>query len=321
MKKTLRILLLGLFAASSMSLTSCKDDLIDIGILQVMTHDALNGARDGFIEQLKEEGFVEGENIRISKNAAEGDTATENSMATKLATSSDLVFGISTSSALALKSAVSDAEKETPVLYSAVTDPIGAGLIKSVTDHGNIVGTSDAGPTSKNIALFKEFAGITKIGILYNQAEPNSQVQKKECQKACDDLGLTLVDGGVTASNEIFSSLSGMIGEGIKGLFVPTDNLIASSMQALKETLIENKIVTVCADKASTDKGGTLGYSVDYTLLGKTTGKMAVRILKGEKISSITCSLSDSFPLEINEEFFTKTGLSLPDSLAKDKKI
>jgi len=194
-------------------------------------------------------------------------------------------------------------------------------LIKSVTDHGNIVGTSDAGPTSKNIALFKEFAGITKIGILYNQAEPNSQVQKKECQKACDDLGLTLVDGGVTASNEIFSSLSGMIGEGIKGLFVPTDNLIASSMQALKETLIENKIVTVCADKASTDKGGTLGYSVDYTLLGKTTGKMAVRILKGEKISSITCSLSDSFPLEINEEFFTKTGLSLPDSLAKDKKI
>ncbi|MFA6624572.1 MAG: ABC transporter substrate binding protein [Bacilli bacterium] len=103
MKKTLRILLLGLFAASSMSLTSCKDDLIDIGILQVMTHDALNGARDGFIEQLKEEGFVEGENIRISKNAAEGDTATENSMATKLATSSDLVFGISTSSALALK--------------------------------------------------------------------------------------------------------------------------------------------------------------------------------------------------------------------------
>lgn len=316
MKKTLGIVALTILGSLSM-LASCgsSSTVKRIGILQVATHTALDADRLGFISALEEEGFKDGDNIKITVQNPQGDTATENSMATSLATNSDLVFGIATSSSLALKTAVSDLGKTTPVLYSAVTSPVDAGLIKSNTDHGNVVGTSDAGPTAKNIALFKKFTGIKKIGIIYNQAEKNSQIQKDECEAACTDLGLTLVDGGFTSASEVSSSLSGIIGQGIQGLFVPTDNTVASNMSSIKETLIEKKIVTICADKASTEAGGSLGYTVDYTILGQTTGKMAAKILKGTDISSIDCSLSDSFPLDINESFFTATGIAIPSDL------
>jgi len=319
MKKLLTVLSLGVMSCSLLGLTGCGETLPQIGILQVVTHDALSSDRQGFIDELKAEGFEDGKNIKINVQIPEGDSTTEKSMATNLATNCDMVFGIGTSSSLALKNAVSDFDKKTPVLYSAVTDPVGAGLIKSVTDHGNVIGTSDAGPTEKNIELFTHFTNIDKIGILYNSAEANSIVQKEECQAACDKFNITMVDGGITAANEISSRLQGMISSGIKGIVIPTDNTVAAAMSSIKETLISSKVIAVCADAAETKNGGALGFSVDYYTLGQTTGKMAAKLLKGDDISSITCSLSDSFPLEINEGFFTSTGIAIPEAISSQK--
>lgn len=315
MKKQLSIFGLVAMCTSLVSLSGCGNSLKQIGILQVITHDALGAARKGFVAQLEEEGFKDGENISIKVQIPEGDSATETSMANSLALSSDMVFGIATSSSLALKKAVSDLGATTPVLYSAVTDPVAAGLITSNTNHGNVVGTSDAGPTAKNIDLFTHFSSISKIGILYNTAEQNSIIQKNEAKAECEAKGITLVDGGVTAQNEIASSLNSMIAQGIKGLFIPTDNTVAAAMSSIKETVITNKIITVCADAAETKKGGSLGYSVDYYTLGQTTGKMAAKILNGTDPSTIECSLSDSFPLELNSDFFTATGITIPTAI------
>jgi len=187
------------------------------------------------------------------------------------------------------------------------------------TDHGNVNGTSDAGPTAKNIALFKEF-GITKIGILWNTAEKNSQIQKEETEQACKELGIELVDGGITSSTQISSKLNGLVASGVKGIFVPTDNMVAGAIESIKEVCIQNKIVSVCADGLVTDKGGSLGFTVDYKVLGTTTGKMAAKVLSKETtIDKIDVSLADYFPLSINEEFFEKTGIEIPDSI-KDLK-
>ena len=314
--KKLNLLFTALVASSIMGMTACEDTTVtSIGILQIATHDALDACKTGFINELAAEGFVDGENIEINFQNPEGDSAVQDSMATNLAINSDMVFGISTSSALALKNSVEDLDKETPVLFSAVTDPISVGLVTSFTDHGNVVGTSDGGPTADNIDLFTEFDGIDKIGIMYNQAEPNSIIQKDEAQAECDAKGITLVDGGVTATTDIDSTLQNLIGQGIKGLFIPTDNTIAAAMSSMKEVIEANDIVTVCADNLVTANGGSLGFSVDYEILGETTGKMAAKILNDEDISTIACSKSESFPLALRDDFFTTTEIAIPEAI------
>jgi putative ABC transport system substrate-binding protein len=322
MKKLSTVVALAFAAIAVGGLTSCNQtsSVKKIGILQVITHDALGACRQGFVDELKAEGFDETDkkNVKFDVQIPEGDSATENSMATSLVINNDLVFGIATSSAMALKQASEKQNKATlPVLFSAVTDPVGSKLVTSFTDHGHVTGTSDAGPTAKNIDLFKEFS-ITKIGILYNRNETNSQVQKNEAQAACDADGITLVDGGITETSDISSTLANMITvQGIKGLFVPTDNTVAADMKAIKKTLIDNKVVTVCADSSETANGGSLGFSVDYAILGKTTGAMAAKILKGEDIAKIDVSLAASFPMGVNEDFFTETGIAIPASIQK----
>jgi putative tryptophan/tyrosine transport system substrate-binding protein len=314
--------LLAFVAACGLSfgLCSCSSNVKNIGILEYVTQDALELCREGFVSTLKERGYEEGKNININYQNPEANASTQSTMASKLARESALLFGIATPSAVALKSALEDAGKSTPLLYSACTDPVGAGLITSLTSHANVTGTSDGGPTAKNIDLFTKFKDkngnkITKVGILYSSGESNSIVQKNEMKAECDKLGLSMVDGGMADSTIISTTLSSLISQGIQGLFIPTDNSVAAAMSSISETILTNKILTVCADSSSTDAGGSIGYSVSYKTLGETTGAMAADILDGKDIATISPSYSSSFPLSINQSFFTNTGISLPSDI------
>jgi putative tryptophan/tyrosine transport system substrate-binding protein len=235
-------------------------------------------------------------------------------MATNLALNSSLVIGIATPSALALKTAVEDSGKDVPEVFCSVTDPVQAGLVASFTRHGNIVGTSDAGPTEENLALFNQFS-VSKIGMLYNIAEENSIVQYNEAREASKKLGLELVDGGVSSSADIESELRGMIANGIKGVFIPVDNTVAAAMASIKPIIEENKILAVCGDASEIKNGGSLGYATDYYSLGITTGKMAGQILSGIKAETISCAKSEVYNLYINDAYFKTVSSSLPTSL------
>lgn len=303
------------FSLLGASCNSTSEDMPSIGILQLATHDALTYCKDGFIAALEEEGFVDGENVSIEVQNPEGNTSTMATMARNFALSKDLLFGIATNAALSLKTALDDYSKDTPLLFSAVTDPISANLVASFTDHGNVTGTSDAGPTADNIALFQDF-NINKIGVLFNTAESNSQIQFEEAEAAGKELGIEVVGGGITSATQITSKVQGLIAQGIKGIFVPTDNMVAGAISSIKEIAIENDIILVCADESITKNGGSLGYTVDYYILGETTGRMAASILKGEKkVEDIPVSYSDSFPLVINKDFFTEAGIEIPESI------
>lgn len=315
MKKLNLLLLAATTLVGTAGLSSCGTNLTKIGILQVATFDALDHCREGFISGLAAEGFIEGENVEFTIQNPEGDSPTQDSMAINLATNCDMVFGISTGSSLALKNAVADQGKDTPVLFSAVTDPVDAGLVTSFIEHDNIVGTSDGGPTAQNIELFTEFDNIKKIGIIYNSAEPNSVVQKNETAEACDRFGLTLVDGGITSQTEIDSTLQNFVAQGVQGVFIPTDNTLAAAIEGMKDVFETNKLVAVCADSLVTQSGGSLGFSVDYTNLGETTGKMAAKILQGTDITTIPCSKSETFPLSVRPDFFTATGIAIPSAI------
>ncbi len=316
MKKLNLLLLSAMLIGGISSLTSCGEKLINVGILQYATHDALTGAKDGFISALKEKGFEDGKNIKITVQNPEGNTSTMATMARNLTLSSDIVFGIATPAALALKTAIKDYSKDIPLFFTAVTDPVGAGLVTSFTEHGNVTGTSDAGPTEKNIRLFTNFTSVDKIGILWNTAETNSNIQKQETEAACTKFDLGFVDGGITAASQIESKLNSFIASGVKGIFIPTDNMVGGAIASIKQVAIDNKLIVVCADSAATKNGGSLGFSVDYTILGETTGFQAAKVLSSEKeAKDIDVCLAASFPLEINEGFFTATGITIPQAI------
>jgi putative ABC transport system substrate-binding protein len=316
MKISITLSILSLISLQSCSSVSSSGNLTQVGILQFCTHDGLNLCRTGFIAGMEESGLKEGRDVSYSIQNPEGEASVENSMAINLATNSALTVGIATPSALALKTAIEDAQNNVPEVFCAVTDPVAAGLVNSFTDHGNIVGTSDAGPTQENIALFKRFSGIEKIGIIYNMGEPNSIVQYNQTVKACKDLGLELVNGGVSQSIDIESELRGMIANGIKGLFVPVDNTIAAAMASIKSIIEENKVIAVCGDASEIKNGGSLGYATDYYSLGIETGKLAAQVLKGTDIKTLSCTCSKVYNLYVNDGYFTRTAISLPQDLS-----
>ena len=309
-------LLLITILVSSVGLTSCNDDRITIGILKHSTHQALNATEKGFKDFLSENGYGK-DRVRYIVQNPEGQTSTEASMARNLVFSSDLLYGIATPAASALKVALEDYSLTTPTLFTAVTDPISANLVKSFTEHDHITGTSDAGPTKNNIELFKEF-NIDKIAVLWNTSEPNSLIQRNEAKEACDKLEMTYVDGGVSQSNQISTKLQSFLAQNVKGIFIPTDNLIDNSISSIKEFAIENKIIVICADNLVTMKGGSLGYSLDYEILGRNTGEMAYQILEGKDPKDIPVSKAKTFPLTINKSFFDETGIEIPESLRKE---
>ena len=314
MKK--KVLLIGALAFLAFSSSSCNSsDVKHIGILQIATHDALDLVRSGFIESLAKNGFKEGENVSFTVQNPEGDSAKQISASKSLVLNSDLVFGISTGSAQALKSSAMDLERNIPILFSAVTSPNDANLIPT-TEYENITGTSDEGDTSKNVELFTHFSFIDKVACIYNTAESNSQIQKEECKVACEKLNLQFEDAGITSATAISSAFSGLVAKGVKGVFIPTDNMIAENISLLKEKAIENKVVLVCADTSVVEAGGSLGYGVDYKELGKQTGAIAAKILNGEKeAKDIPFEKTQKFSLKINEEFFKSSGIELPNDL------
>lgn len=305
---------------SLISLSSCSStNTTSIGILQIATHDALDLDRKGFIDALEDEGFINGENIKINIQNPEGDASKQISAAKSLIQTSNLAFGISTGSAQALRNAAIDSQFELPILFSASTDPVRANIVSSA-DYKEITGTSDSIDTKTNINLFTYFENIDKIACLYNTAEDNSQVQKNECEKASNELGFTFENCGVTSANQIRSAFNGLVSKGVDGVFIPTDNLIAENISLIKDLATENKIILVCADTLVVDKGGTLGYGIDYYKIGQQTGKMAAQILKGEKkASDIAWEKPSSFELAINEQFFKDSGIDIPEKIKELK--
>ena len=306
--------LLGMMFTTSCGKSSGKKQ---IGILQVATHDALDLCREGFVSALKDGGFVDGENVTITTQNPEGDSTKQVSAAKSLVLNSDLVFGISTGSAQALKSAAVDFEKDIPILFSASTDPVGSNITTS-SEYENITGTSDAGDTKKNVSLFTYFSNVDKVACLYNSAEQNSQIQKEECKSACADYNLSFEDAGITSANQINSAFQGLVSKGVDGVFIPTDNMVAENISLLKDIAVENKIILVCADTSLVANGGSLGFGVDYKGLGEQTGKMAIDILnETKKAKDIAWEKTASFSIAINDEFFTNTGITVPDEIKK----
>ena len=315
-----KIILLFVVVLSAFCAVSCKkDNKTTVGILLTATHSALIDAKDGFIEALKANGYEDAE--FVVRNP-EGDATTMNSMATELVRKSDIVLGVGTPAAVALQSARDAEELDVTILFTAVTDPVSAGLMDDVNKPTDITGTNDMNPVADQVDLILELApGIKKLGVLYNVAETNSQVQAEmvKAQAALKDVEVVVKT--VSEAIEISAATTALIQtEKVEAIYIPTDYLMASNMPAIAAVSDELKVPTVCGEAGMVAAGGTITYSINYKSLGYLTGEMAAKILSGTPCSEVPSTSVDASGLEvaINDTSIQNIGIEVPQSI-KDK--
>lgn len=281
-----------------------------IGITQLVEHPSLDKAREGFIKALEDNGYKDGNNIKIDYQNAQNAIPTTQTIASKFVSDKkDLIYAISTPSA----QAAYNATKDIPLMITAVTDPVEAGLVKSFEEPGgNVSGTSDYIPIDKNLELVKKFAPKAKtIGVLYNTSEVNSKIQVDDLKKYAAKNNYTVVEKGVSASNEVNQAMSSLVGK-IDVLYVPTDNLIVSSMPIVSKIANSNKIPVLASEEGSVSSGALACQGIDYEKLGYKSGELAVKVLKGEDISNIPIATLNETQIIVNEETLKALSLNKP---------
>jgi len=285
-----------------------------VGILQLIEHDALDASYKGFIDSLAEAGYVDGTNIIIDYQNAQGEQANCQTIAQKFVNDRcDLILAIATSAA----QAAANLTDTIPILVTAVTDPESAKLVKSNTMPGtNVSGTSDLTPVEAQIKLLKKIApGAKKTALLYNSSEQNSAFQVALAKKVCDELGLDYVEATVSNSNEIQQTVQNLVGK-VDAIYVPTDNTIAAGITTVGMIAREAKIPVICGEEGPVMKGGLATYGINYYELGKLTGKQAVSILRdGKKPAEMPIEYVQSFNLTVNTDMAEAIGITIPSDL------
>lgn len=308
------LLVVGILLTSLISLHQLKadkkKDVFRIGISQFITHQSLDATREGFVDELAKQGYVEGKNIEIDLQNAQGEQRNLKTISQQLAESSDVVLAIATPSAQSL----ANTTQTTPVIFSAVTDPVSAKLVES-REHpgGNVTGTSDqsSDAISTQINLIKKVLPKAKtIGILYTQSEPNSVVQKDEAKRLLEEKGFTVVEKTILDSNNVKAAAESLMAE-VDMIFVPTDNIISSTMETVKQVSIKHKVPVFGGSTEMIAVGGLYNYGTNYEELGRQTARMLIRILKGEKPENIAVELPEKLELHTNQEMADALGIDI----------
>ncbi|MDU6316596.1 MAG: ABC transporter substrate-binding protein [Streptococcus mitis] len=308
------LLVVGILLTSLISLHQLKadkkKDVFRIGISQFITHQSLDATREGFVDELAKQGYVEGKNIEIDLQNAQGEQRNLKTISQQLAESSDVVLAIATPSAQSL----ANTTQTTPVVFSAVTDPVSAKLVES-REHpgGNVTGTSDqsSDAISTQINLIKKVLPKAKtIGILYTQSEPNSVVQKDEAKRLLEEKGFTVVEKTILDSNNVKAAAESLMTE-VDMVFVPTDNIISSTMETVKQVSIKHKVPVFGGSTEMIAVGGLYNYGTNYEELGRQTARMLVRVLKGEKPENIAVELPEKLELHTNQEMADALGIDI----------
>ena len=271
-----------------------------IGVTQFMEHPSLNLTKQGFEDAFKEAGIK----VDFDEKNANGEVTNANLIATNYkADKKDLVFGIATPSAQALANNITDI----PILFSAVTDPASAKLL-----NPNVTGTSDK---VENIAaqfdlLAKIKPGLKKVGVLYNPSEQNSAVQVQEIQKIAKEKNIEVMLQGISNFGELAQATKNLLGA-TDALYLPTDNLVVSGANLITSEAINAKKPVVASENSTVKLGALFTMGLDYYALGKRTGEMAIKILKGKPISQIPFEISKQMKLYVNQKTAQALGLDI----------
>lgn len=309
-------------AAILLSFGSCQNNnnkqkkkLYHIGITQLMTNPGIDAIREGFLDEMGELGYKDGENIKYSQQNSQGDNTIAQSIAKKFVNDKvDMIFAITTPTAQVCANEIKGTD--IPLVFGAVTDPISAGLVNSLEKPGgNITGTSDRWPTASQFDLLLQLVpSVKKIGVVYNPGEINSEVNMKEVKKVCKAKNLELVTVAVSNTSEVYAAAQSLVRK-IDAFYVSADNTVITAMDAVVKVSEKNKIPLLPGVSSNVEQGGFGTLGPDYFDIGVEAAKIADRIIKGEKPDKIPISTAKNFEYFFNLKSAKATNVNIPDSL------
>lgn len=320
MKKFIVLLILvAVIGCSACIFSACTSYDYKIGVSQLVPHASLDAATQGFSDELKSLMKQAGKTVKVVVKNAANDTGNNAQIAKNFASGGyDLLLGVSTPSAQALQGA----NEEIPVLYTAVTDPVDAGLIGSYTDAGlnkNVTGTSDVASYSDQVKLIENLfpdKNDIKLGILYNNAEVNSQVQFnniKSIAESSNNKNFSIKESTISALTEVEPAMRKL--DDCDIIYIPTDNLLASAMANVKTSNTAKKPI-VCGAVDMVSEGGVAGLGANYYELGRQTARIAFDILiNGKATTEIVGQVPEQTVYSVNQEIAKEIGFTIPQAI------
>lgn len=284
-----------------------------VGVTQIVEHPALDAARQGFIDRLAELGYEEGTDVVYDIQSAQGDFGTALTIAQKFAADGvDLVLAIATQAAQAAAQVLRD----TPILITAVTDPVAAELVDSIERPGtNVTGTSDLTPVRAQLELLTMLApSARRVGVIYNAGEVNSVVQVNLAKAAAADLGLEVVEATAANSSEVLSAAQSLVGR-VDALYVPTDNTVVSAIESVVLVAERARLPLIAGEDLSVEQGALATVGIDYEQLGRQTADMALRVLQGENPAEMSIEYQNEINLVVNLSAAQRMGVTIPEDL------
>lgn len=312
--KWFRSALLG-FAMTGLLATAASAADVRVSLTAIVDHPALDAARKGILDELADAGYVAGKNMKLDYQNAQGNTATAAQIARKFAGDKpNVIIAMSTPSA---QTAVA-ATRAIPIVFSAVTDPVAAKLVKSWdATGGNVTGVSDLPRLDKHMEVLRKLMPDAKrIGVVYNPGEANSVAAIAELKKLAAQSGMTVVEAAAPRTVDVASAGQSLVGK-VDYFYEPTDNNVTSAFESLAKVADQGKLPLISADPALAERGAAIGIGTNYYDLGRQSGKLVVRILKGEAPGKIASQVSPTLETHVNRSAAKKQGLTLPDDVLK----
>lgn len=301
--------------ANNGSASAEKSDKLQVGVIQLASHVALDQAHKGFEDGLAANGLEIGKDVEIDFQNAQGDQSNLDTITKKFASDKkDLVCAIATPAAVQMASA----SKEIPIVGTAITDYEAAKLVKSnEKPEGNVTGTSDMNPIAEQVALIKKMVPDVKtVGMIYSSAEENSRIQSELFTAECKKAGIEVESTTVSNVNEIQQAATNLVGKKLDAVYVPTDNLLSTAIANLCGITNAKKLPVFVGEVGELNGGGLATVSVDYYELGKQAGAMAAKILKGEaKPADMPVEMPAVTATAINKIAVDAVGLEVPSDL------
>ena len=284
-----------------------------VAITAIVEHPALDDVRKGVIDELKEAGFNDGENLTVNFQSAQGNTATAGQIAKQfVADNVDVIIAIGTPSAQSVAAATSSI----PLVFSAVTDPVEAKLVSKLDGSGtNVTGGSDALPYEPQIELMRQIIpSLKNVGYVYSPGEVNSTIILKNLKEKLTPLGIKVHEAPAQRSTDIAMAARSLEGK-VDMIYTSTDNNVVSAYESLYQVAKESKIPLIASDTSSVARGAIAALGVNYYDLGRETGKIVVRILNGEKAGEIPVYTPQVLDLYVSPKNAKEQGVTLPQAV------